>query len=110
MTAAEITHGLLIEIPKRFPARVWRVNVGAFKDQTGRLVRVNHAGMADIGGIVSPHGSHLQIEVKAGRDKLSDAQISWGRMIETHGGIWLVARDVEQTLAALACLLAERAK
>jgi hypothetical protein len=58
-------------------------------------------GEADIDGIVGPHGRRLAIEVKAGRDKQSEAQRSFQKMIESHGGIYIIARDVEGALAEL---------
>jgi hypothetical protein len=107
MTAREITSKLLIEIPKRFPARVRRRNVGAAV-AGDRFIRFSTPGEADITGIAGPHGTCIEIEVKAGSDRLSPEQLSFLAMIERHGGIALVARDVEGTLAALAAALATR--
>lgn len=96
-TARKITNALLVEIPKRFPARVWRRNVGATLNKTGQLVRFGVPGEADITGIIRP-GIRLEIEVKAGRDRLTEAQDSFLAMVKLHGGIAIVAHDVEIAL------------
>lgn len=100
MTANEITSGLLIELPKRFKCRAWRVNTGAGKLEGGRFVRFNHPGMADISGVIDP-GLRLEIEVKANGDRLTKQQESFLMMVERYGGIALVARDVDTTLIAI---------
>ncbi len=111
MTANEITARLLVEIPKRFPgARAWRSNVLAARTRDNRVVRAGLPGQADITGIVAvrmlaqerPVGVRLEIEVKAGRDRLSEQQESFRRMIAERGGIHIVAHDVEVALEKLA--------
>lgn len=100
MTAQEITSGLLVRIPQEFNARVWRVNV--ISQKVGdRFIRAGIKGMADISGIAGPGGRRLEIEVKAGRDRLRPEQASWGQMIERHGGIFIVARGVDQAIGEL---------
>ena len=121
MTANEITANLLIEIPKRFPGiRVWRNNTGAgagistvkqaiaairenrtadaIRLLSSRPIRFGIVGQADITGIVGPWGRRLEIEVKTGKDKMSDEQRAFQQMILSAGGIYLVAVDVEATL------------
>lgn len=105
MTTRAITATLLCEIPLRFHARVWRRNVIAAKIGD-RFIRSGLPGEADIDGILGPYGIWLSIEVKAGKDRQSEAQRTFQRMIEAHGGIYLIARDVESTLASLAELQA----
>ena len=46
-------------------------------------------------------GLRLEVEVKAGHDRHSEAQKAFQEMIEKHGGIYLVARSVEQCLKDL---------
>lgn len=100
MTANEITANLLIQIPERFKARVWRRNVGGAK-LAGRYVKFSEPGESDIQGIIAP-GLFLAIEVKAGKDRVSPAQESFLAMIDRHGGIAIIAHDVENTLQAIA--------
>jgi hypothetical protein len=101
MNAGNITALLLIEIPERFPGcRVWRQNVVAAK-AGNRFVRAGLPGMADISGIAPPSGARIEIEVKAGRDTMSESQEDWRKMIIETGGIHIIARDVESALTQL---------
>lgn len=99
MTANLLTNVLLKRIPKHFPARVWRQNVIAAK-RGDQFIRAGAPGMADISGIIriGDKGYRLEIEVKIGRDDLSQAQIKFQNMIVSHGGIYLVARDADVAL------------
>lgn len=125
LTANDLTARLLIEIPKRFSgARVWRRNVGkaiGMHDVHGavkllgagqikaaiqllqrRPIAFGVPGEPDLDGILPPSGTRLGIEVKVGKDRLSDEQTAFGVMLRNAGGIWIVARSVEQALAELA--------
>ncbi len=101
--ANDITARLLIEIPKRFPgARVWRNNrVDAMVPGRGgklRRVMAGIDGQADITGILPPNGVRCEIEVKAEKDRQSVKQKAFEVMITQTGGIYLIARSVEQCL------------
>ena len=123
-SANEITAALLIAIPKRFPGvRVWRQNTGggvgmstvhqavalirsgmyaqAIKLLTSRPMTWGIDGCGDISGI-GPGGRRIEIEVKAGRDRQSEAQKNFERMIKDLGGVYLIARGVECTMELLA--------
>jgi len=106
-TSGDITKALLVRLPEQFPCRCWRRNVMAamLPGTPPRFVRSSALpGEADITGILrlpSGVGLRVEIEVKAGRDSQSEAQRVFERMITAHGGIYLIARDVEQTLAEL---------
>lgn len=122
--ANDITNRILVEIPKRFPARVWRRNVGggypisAVKSAMSlmrggrtqeaiellirtRPVMFGLSGEPDIDGLVGPDGRRIGIEIKAGRDKQRPDQQVCQRVWESHGAVYLIARDVEQALADL---------
>ncbi len=125
-SAAKITSDLLLRIPREFPARVWRRNVGkavpyvvirhaisyllqgksraAIEYLTrARLVTFGVNGEGDIDGIIciGGNGIRLGIEVKAGNDRQREEQKSFQVMMEAHGGIYLIARDVESTIEDL---------
>jgi hypothetical protein len=104
--ANAITAGLLIEIPKRYARiRVWRNNrVKAMAIGRGgkqRMISAGVDGQADLTGICGPFGRKIEVEIKAGKDQLSEAQRSFRSMILSHGGIYVVARSVEEGIAAL---------
>lgn len=110
--ANKLTADLLIEIPRKFPnIRVWRNNrVDAMVPGRGgkmRRVQAGVDGQADISGIccirhprLAPRkfGLRIELEIKVGRDRLSDKQEAFREMINEHGGIFLVASDVAATL------------
>ena len=103
ITANALTGLLLVEIPKRFPnIRVWRNNrvdaMAIGKGGKPRRIQAGIDGQADICGIIGPSGRMLQIEVKAGKDQVSETQYSFWEMISNHGGVYLVCRDPEATL------------
>lgn len=93
--------------------RIWRANTGvgwfangqpARKTDPGAYaVKFGTPGQGDISGLVLPSGRRLEIETKA-KTKQSDDQKSFQRMIERFGGLYVLARsldDVDRALAAL---------
>lgn len=76
---------------------VWANNTGALKRADGAMVRYGQVGSADILGCIG--GRFLAIEVKVGRDRLSEAQKAWGRSIVRSGGLWCEARSVDDAMA-----------
>lgn len=102
-----ITAEILVEIPKFYASslRIWRNNrVDAMvpgRNGKPRRVQAGIDGQADISGIIAPHGKRIEIEVKAGKDRMSDKQIAFKRMIEAHGGIYILAHSLADVVAAL---------
>lgn len=77
---------------------VWvhRVNVGRAQ-MGGRWVRFGEAGQADISGIMklpSGIGMRLEIECKSRKGKQKKEQREWQDMIESHGGLYILARSL----------------
>jgi hypothetical protein len=108
MTAREIIATLLIEIPRQLPgARAWRRNVGATV-VADRFVRYGLPGESDVTGIAG--GIRLEIEVKAAKDKPTPDQVRFLEMIRKAGGIGLICRDVNDTIAAIRAELDTRRK
>lgn len=106
ITANDLTAQLLIEIPKRFPhIRVWRSNridaMAVGKNGKLRRVQAGIDGQGDITGIIGKSGRRLEIEVKAGRDRMRDTQHAFQAMIVKASGVYILARDVERCLADL---------
>ena len=76
--------------------RVWRSNTGAAW-HGDRIVRYGMPGSADISGIVRG-GRRLEIEVKSQKGKLSKRQDEFGQMIKKMGGVYLVARSLDDVI------------
>lgn len=87
--------------------RVWRMNTGAARyGQT--KVRFGLPGQADITGIAiissqwhAPIGIRLEIEVKSSTGRQSREQQVYQGMIEQFGGIYILARSVDDVQHAL---------
>lgn len=99
--ANRITAEILLAIPERFPgSRAWRNNaVVAAID--GRVIRAGIKGQADITGIAAPSGRRIEIEVKAGRDRMRPEQAAFREAVLAAGGIHVIARDVAGALEEL---------
>ena len=63
--------------------------------QQSRVIEFGVKGQADITGIL-PGGRRLEVEVKAGHDRMRPDQERFGQMIRTAGGIYVVSRDEKQ--------------
>lgn len=100
MTEAELQSRILLALGQRPDVRIWRNNVGAAQVD-GRFMRFGLPGSADLIGIVRPSGRLLAVEVKSRTGRLTQAQKTFGRVIEAFGGIYVVARSVEAAVAAV---------
>lgn len=107
---SEQVNSTMLMIMERVPdVRVFRQNVAKLPDRTGRWIQFGVPGMADIGGIAGPGGWRIEIEMKKGKGhrnkKTIERQKNWRKMIESLGGIYIIAvspsHAVEQLLAAL---------
>jgi hypothetical protein len=83
--------------------RIWRQNTGGAKIK-GQWVMFGTPGAADISGLLLPHGRRLEIECKTERGRQSEDQKSFQAMIERFGGLYVLARSVEDVDAALAAV------
>ncbi len=102
MNAAEneLVAAILLEFGGRDDMRIWRQNTGAARTKRGALVRFGIPGQADISGIYHD-GRRIEIECKSARGRLRKEQKRWREMIEKHGGIYILARTVEDVGARL---------
>ncbi len=73
----------------------WRANCGGGM-ANGRVIRGNPNGTADILGVIN--GRPVAIEVKTRTGKQSDIQRSWQTSWEAAGGIYIVARSVQEVV------------
>jgi hypothetical protein len=73
----------------------WRQNSGALVTPGGGFLRAADInGVADIIGLL-PSGRFLAVECKSSRGRQSEAQRAFQAMVEGSGGLYLIARDIE---------------
>ena len=71
----------------------WRQNSGGLYDQKLGIFRTGtKKGVADIIGLYK--GKFLAIEVKIGKDRMSDEQIGFMKNISYYGGLTFTAKDM----------------
>ena len=76
---------------------VWRNNTIGVYDPTKKIFRKNKNqlnGIADIVGVL-PNSNFLAVEVKIGKDKLSEAQEEFRRKLTLNGGIYIIAKNFD---------------
>jgi len=101
VTESQILAAILREFGSRTDIRLWRQNTGAARDpHTGQVIRFGVPGQADLSGILQG-GQRLEIEVKTKTGRQSKEQKRWQRMIEKFGGVYVLARSVEDVRAVL---------
>jgi hypothetical protein len=87
-----------------------RNNVGAYRDETGRVIRygVGNPGGSDLIGwtpVIITHemvggmlGVFTAIEVKAPRGRPTEAQLNFIRQVQLGGGIAGIARSADESV------------
>ncbi len=97
LTANQITSGILVALSERYhpQCHVFRVNVLVARAGRG-TVRSAPVGTADLIGCV--RGLPVAIEIKAGRDRLSTEQKLFAEQWSKSGGLYVVAKNVEDCM------------
>lgn len=101
MTEADLVAAILIRFGSDPRVRIWRANVLVAKDRRGQIVRAGVPGQADISGLLAPTGRRLEIECKSPTGRQRDDQRRWQAMIESLGGLYVLARSTHDVEAAL---------
>jgi hypothetical protein len=114
MAERDLLHLILSSWGAHPQLRIWRANTGvgwfangqpARKTDSGAYpVKFGTPGQGDVSGLVLPSGRRLEIETKFARGQQSDDQKSFQRMIERFGGLYVLARSLEDVDRALAAL------
>jgi len=99
MRERAIQNAILRAFGTRRNLRLWRANVLAAR-MGDRFVRAGVPGQADLTGIL-PDGRRLEIEAKSDRGRQTEDQRNFQRMIERFGGVYVLARSVEDVERAL---------
>jgi hypothetical protein len=96
-----LTNELRVALSAKYgrDAFLQRVNVIAMATTTRGMVRSCQPGTADLLGVVKCYA--VAIEVKAGKDRQRESQRNFQECWERAGGIYLICRDVEETLKQL---------
>lgn len=105
MNAEQRTQKAILDYLSLYPNQidVWRQNTGAAKYRSGgktRFIRFSIPGAADITGILAD-GRRIEIEVKSPKGRQSRVQHRFQERIERKGGIYILARSVDDVMEAL---------
>lgn len=94
-TANQITRNVLRIVNLHPGCVAYRINnVGIYDEAKGVHRRANtEKGIPDVLGVIK--GRFLAVEVKAGRDKMSEDQLKRKFEIEKAGGIYIEARSTD---------------
>ena len=76
--------------------------LGLVKRGLARPIDLAPAGASDYVGILAPSGRHVALEIKSAAGRLSEDQAGFGRMIQSRGGLWIVARSADEAERGLA--------
>lgn len=74
----------------------FRINSGIARSFSNNFMRLAPKGTADIIGI--KNGKAIAIEVKSATGKQSKVQILWQQQWESNGGIYIIARCIDDVL------------
>ena len=77
----------------------FRANTGAARVAGGRVVRFGEKGQADIIGVLC--GRFVGVETKTKSGRLSKDQQIWGERVITAGGVYIVAKSLDDVMSAL---------
>lgn len=97
---SDITVPVLIAVTALPDGMFWRQNTGTFRTMDGRrVVKVCATGAGDIMGVYRRRA--VAIETKPLKGKLRETQKIFRHAFEKAGGIYLVARSVDEALSGL---------
>ena len=99
MTEKQVQNAILREFGTRPELRLWRQNTGAARVGR-RFVRFGVPGQADLTGILRG-GRRLEIEIKSPIGRQTPDQRAFQAMIERFGGLYVLARSVEDVRHAI---------
>lgn len=105
MSETALVQAILLALGARPDCRAWRNNTGRLANpRSGRWVAFGLPGSADILGILRG-GTFLAVECKTRTGRTRDAQEAFGRMVASMGGVYVLARSVEDAVAAVDAFL-----
>ncbi len=96
----DILSDILRYLATRDDGRWWRSNTGAATDGR-RVIRFGVVGQADISGVMAGTGRRCELEIKSPTGRQSPAQARFADMIRDMGGVYILARCVDDVRAGL---------
>lgn len=102
MSEAVIQQQIRLALGQRDDIMMFRINVGKFRPLDGgpRVIQSAPEGTPDLLGVIMP-GRAFAIEVKAPKGKQRTAQVAWQHAWEKRGGIYILARSLEDVYRGL---------
>jgi hypothetical protein len=100
MRERDVQNEIVRTFGSRSDMRIWRANAGVARHRT-RTVRYGVPGQADLTGIL-PDGTRLEIECKSPTGRQSPDQHHYEAMIRRFGGVYVLARSVDDVWRAIA--------
>lgn len=100
MQEKRIQNDIIRTFGTRSDMRIWRANTGVARYRGGREVRFGVPGQADLTGVL-PGGVRLEVEVKSPTGRQTPEQASYQKMIERFGGVYVLARSVQDVWDAI---------
>jgi hypothetical protein len=110
MKAADIlTDDMRVALSEKYgrDSFLQRINVIAMKTDTRGMVKSCQRGTSDLLGVIM--GFAVAIEIKAGKDKQSERQANFQECWERAGGLYLICRDVAETMTTIGNYLEAKA-
>jgi len=99
VTERQVLNAILRKFGTRPDMRLWRANAGAARIGR-RFIRFGVPGQADLSGILRD-GRRLEIEVKSPTGRQTPDQRAFQALIERFGGVYVLARAVEDVCRAI---------
>lgn len=97
-----IQNAILAHYGRDTRMRLWRANAGVARPLgSDQVVRFGLPGQADLTGILAHTGRRLEIEVKSAVGRQTKQQRRFQDMIHSFGGLYILARSVDDVEAAL---------
>lgn len=102
MSEAALQQQIRLALGTREDIMAFRINVGKFRPLDGgpRVIQSAPEGTPDILGVIRP-GRAFAIEVKAPTGKQRTAQVAWQHAWEKRGGIYILARSLDDVYRGL---------
>jgi hypothetical protein len=104
MTEAATQSAIRLALGQRDDVMLFRINVGKFRPLHGdqnRVIQSAPNGTPDLLGVLAPNGRALAIEVKSAKGRQRAEQVAFQAAWEKRGGLYIIARSVDDVLRVL---------